>query len=120
MSHVTHDYPVHHEVILNDAQAVIEVASETSKYGIIKIVDVLGLVGSSPSAATISVGDGVSVDRYGTIEIASGGVSGNTLDTTLNLTSDAESISGISKLVFTNSSVPANAVTDLVVIIGYH
>ncbi len=119
----TYDYPLLHTVTLGTAQSAVSVPGKTSKHQSVKIVDAFALVGSSPAAVVISIGDGSDADRFGTINIAAGGTANNAAEVTLNLTDAAyelNRINDIERLVFTNSTAPGNSVAGFEVVIGYY
>lgn len=119
----TYDYPLLHTVTLGTAQSAVSVPGKTSKYQSVKIIDALALVGSSPAAVVISIGDGSDADRFGTINIAAGGSANDSAEVTLNLTDAAyelNRINDIERLVFTNSTAPGNSVSGFEVVIGYY
>jgi hypothetical protein len=119
MSNHTYDYPLHRPVDLGTVNAVVRVPGQSGKYNRVKVVDATALVGSTPAAVTVSIGDGTDVDRYGTITVAAGGTANESADITLNLTDANFEIFELESLVFTNTTAPAGAVTDFKVFIGY-
>ena len=119
MSNRTYDFPLTHSVNVGNAQAVTSVAGMTALNNRIKIVDAFGLVGSSPAAVTLSLGDGTTAALYGTITVAAGGTTNNSADVTLNLTQQAYEIIDLERLVITNTTAPANAVSGFQVVVGY-
>lgn len=121
MPNHTYDYPLTETVDLGTAQAAVSVAGKSALYQSLSILDASCLVGSTPAAVTISIGDGTDADRFGTITVAAGGTANNSGVVTLNLTDAAyelNNVSDVERLVFTNTTAPANAVAGLKVVIG--
>ncbi len=119
----TYDYPLLHTVTLGTAQAAVSVPGKTSKHQSVKIIDAFALVGASPAAVTISIGDGTDADRFGTITIAANGTANDSADVTVNLTDAAyelNRINDLERLVFTNTTAPAASVAGFEVVIGYY
>lgn len=119
MSNRTYDFPLTHSVNVGDAQSATSVAGMTAQHNRIIILDAFGLIGSSPAAVTLSLGDGTDADAYGTITVAAGGSENNSADVTLNLNQAAFEIIDLERLVITNTTAPANAVAGFQVVVGY-
>jgi hypothetical protein len=105
---------------MRDGQSDATVPGQTAKFNSVKVLDVMALVGATPAAATLSLGDGTTADKYGTIVVASGGTTGDSADITLTLENDMFEAIDTEKLVVTATSVAAGALVDLVVVIGYY
>jgi len=117
----TYDNPQHEVVALAAAQAAVSIPAKSAKYSSLNVLDASALVGSSPAAVVISIGDGTDADRFGTINVAAGGTANESAEITLNLTDAAyelTSVSDVERIVFTNTTAPANAVAGLNVVIG--
>lgn len=120
MNH-TYDYPLPRAVDLADLQNLPEsVVAKTAVKNSVKIVDASAFVGATPAACTLSIGDGTTVDKYGTIEVAAGGTTGDAAVITLNLTADAYEIIDQEEVVITGTTAPAGAVTDFTLHFGYY
>ncbi len=119
MSNRTYDFPLTHSVDVGTAQAVVNVPGQTAQLNRIKIVDAFGLVGTTPAAVTLSLGNGTTPALYGTITVAAGGTNNQSADVTLNLTQAAFEIVELERLVITNTTAPANSLVGFQVVVGY-
>lgn len=122
MSNNTYDYPLVAEVDLADAQAVVTIPALTALYSSLKVLDASGIIGGTPAAVQISIGDGTTAALYGTIDIAAAQTIGEGAVITLNLTPAAYEINENSPttMVFTNTVAPAAAIAGLKVFVGYY
>ncbi len=115
----TYDNPQFEVVSLGTAQAVVSIPAKSAKYNSLSILDASALVGATPAAVTISVGNGTDVDAFGTITIAAGGTANDSAVVELNLTDAAwELIGDTERIVFTNTTAPAASVAGFNVVIG--
>ncbi len=119
MSNRGYDFPLTHSVTVGTAQAAVSVPGQTAQLNRVKIVDAFGLVGATPAAVTLSLGDGTTAAAYGTITVAAGGTTNNAADVTLNLNQASFEIIDLERLVITNTTSPAGALTGFVVVVGY-
>lgn len=122
MSNNTYDYPLVAAIDLADAQAVVTIPAITALYSSIKVIDASALIGATPAAVQISIGDGTTAALYGTIDIAAAQTVGEGAVITLNLTPEAWKLNQDSPttMVFTNTTAPAAAVAGLTVFVGYY
>ena len=111
MSNRTYDFPLTHSVNVGTAQAAVNVPGMTAQLNRVKIIDAFGLVGATPAAVTLSLGDGTTAAAYGTITVAAGGTTNNAADVTLNLNQASFEIVDLERLVITNTTSPAGALT---------
>lgn len=119
MSNRGYDFPLTHSVNVGTAQAAVTVPGTTAQLNRIKVVDAFGLVGSTPAAVTLSLGDGTTTNLYGTITVASGGTAGEAADVTLNLNQAHFEVVDLARFVITNTTAPANSLTGFQVVVGY-
>lgn len=119
MSNYVYDYPLTDTLDVGNAQAVVSAPGTTAQHNRVKILDAFGLVGSTPAAVTLSLGDGTTPALYGTITVAAGGTANEAADVTLNLNQASFEIIDLERLVITNTTAPANAVSGFKVVVGY-
>ena len=119
MSNRVYDFPLPYTVNVGTAQAVVNVPGHTAQLNRIKILDAFGLVGATPAAVTLSLGDGTTPNLYGTITVAAGGTANNSADVTLNLNQASFEIVDLERLVITNTTAPANSLVGFQVVVGY-
>lgn len=117
----SYDNPQFEIVSLGTAQTAVTIPAHSAKYQALSILDASALVGATPAAVEIQIGDGTDADRFGTITIAAGGTTGAPADVTLNLTDAAFELSevdNVSTITFTNATAPAGSVAGFNVVIG--
>ncbi len=118
MSNRGYDFPLTYAVNVGTAQAAVSVPGQTAQLNRIKIVDAFGLVGTTPAAVTLSLGDGTTAALYGTITVAVG-TANTSADVTLNLNQASFEIIDLERLVITNTTAPANSLVGFQVVVGY-
>ena len=119
----TYDSPLVETVDLADAQAAVSVSAVMGNLSSVNILGASAVVGSSAAVVKISIGDGTTADKYGTIDIPNTGSANKAASVTLNLTDAGRSIinqKGDAVIKFTNTAAPENAVVSLKVILGHY
>lgn len=119
----SYDRPLVETVDLADAQTAIITAAATNDLNSVSILGASAIVGATPAACVISIGDGTTADKYGVINVAAGGTANKSAVVDVVLTDDGYKILNQpagAVVKFTNTTAPAAALLSLKIILGHY